>query len=249
MYNNAFSQMMDDVHHHHKHPYKSAKHIKKRRPISMQNNEDGSALTPGQRRSARPIKPSKAFENYSVYPDDESSTCCILCVYAQHHPNAVDVSSSEPSSSPSMRIPAHKPSHGESDVVDTLLMMSVPMSRGPPPHVGHHHIISSRGGPAGHRGTPFGGAYHREDSDDDMLGEHHHRHAPSMASDEEDDGGDTTSAMPNAPIRPRHVPIPALAPARAPVEEDLQTPASGMGTFRLPELVCGVVCFAFQHIC
>lgn len=66
--------MMDEMHH--KHTYKTAKHIKKRRPLPVREDrdEDDSALTPGQRRSARPVKPSKAFENYSVYPDDESST-------------------------------------------------------------------------------------------------------------------------------------------------------------------------------
>lgn len=66
-------QMMDDMHHKHSKP----KHGKKRRPPPSRDDE---ALTPGQRRSARPIKPSKAFENYSVYPDDESSA--LVCAFA-----------------------------------------------------------------------------------------------------------------------------------------------------------------------
>ncbi len=62
-----------------KHHYKPSK-PKKRRPIPSRDDEvSGGALTPGQRRSGRPLKPSKVFAEYSVYHDDESGGVILEC--------------------------------------------------------------------------------------------------------------------------------------------------------------------------
>lgn len=73
----VLAHQMEDMHH--KHHYKSSK-PKKRRPLPPREDDghSGGALTPGQRRSGRPLKPSKVFAEYSVYHDDESGVC--VCV-------------------------------------------------------------------------------------------------------------------------------------------------------------------------